>query len=154
MNCKKVKNLMLDYLDNSLKNEEKREFEKHINSCEDCRREFNEISFVVEKAKEIKVPVFDENYWEKQKEKIVRGAIKYRRKFYLKPVIVFASLIIIAFAFYIKFHSGEKIETKLAKTSGYTVFYSTLPFSEEELLQMVDYISEKDAESLLNIILQ
>jgi len=39
MTCQNYKDLMMGYLDNELEDEQKRTFEEHLKSCQDCTRE-------------------------------------------------------------------------------------------------------------------
>ena len=43
MNCKELKNIIPKYIDNELSEKRIKEFNNHINSCEDCSRVYNKL---------------------------------------------------------------------------------------------------------------
>ncbi len=46
MNCKEIKLLFVDYLDNTLNNEDKAMVEKHIEKCNSCKKEIKDLQYI------------------------------------------------------------------------------------------------------------
>jgi len=152
MNCKKCKYYMVDYLVGELGDSEKQEIDMHLEKCKRCRHNFTEYQSVIIKSKSIPAPVFDDAFWEQRLREL--GNYKKNRRFRLLPVIVTSAVtVVLLFIFLFRPFSlfdGNKIMVA-ENNKGNTVF-NTLSFSEERLLEIIDYIDEKSAEDLLDIL--
>lgn len=77
MTCHDYKDLMMGYLDNELSNEQKRQFEEHLNGCTECKEELKEFRKL--KAITDEVTLVDpedriwQDYWSGVYNRIERG---------------------------------------------------------------------------------
>lgn len=53
MNCNEVKELISEYIDKQLDSKMNAEFEEHIRTCEDCRKELNEMKSMLDLLKDL-----------------------------------------------------------------------------------------------------
>jgi len=160
MSCKKFEKKLFDFINNDLKKGEEKQLINHLAECEECKREYIEIKTIIEESKNIKIPTFPSDWWDKNEDFIFERT--KRKEIFSKRKIVL-SLISIIFVFslssFLFITHKEKIAKK-EKSSNYT-FYSNvlppqnlLPFSEEELIEMVDYMDEDQAEEILRMLLR
>ena len=151
MNCKKCKYYMVDYLVGELGDSEKQEIDMHLEKCKRCRHNFTEYQSVIIKSKSIPVPVFDDAFWEQRLREL--GSYKKDRRLRLLPVIITSAVtVVLLFIFLFRQFSlfdGNKMVAENNK--GHTAL-NTFSFPEERLLEIIDYIDEKSAEELLDIL--
>lgn len=62
--CAKMHELMSGYLDGELDEDDTERIKGHLESCADCRREFNEMTLVVSAAEELSVEVPPDEVWD------------------------------------------------------------------------------------------
>jgi anti-sigma factor RsiW len=70
MNCQFVENTILFYLDNELRDKDRKAFEQHIEQCPECRNLVNEIGKTYEHANHYPAVQIDESFTNKVFEKI------------------------------------------------------------------------------------
>jgi hypothetical protein len=63
MACERFQAEGMRLLDEELSVEEKRQYEEHVKSCDDCRRELKEIGRIVELTNDLKLRAPDEEFW-------------------------------------------------------------------------------------------
>jgi hypothetical protein len=63
MVCERFQAEGMRLLDDELSVEEKKQYEEHVKSCADCRRELKEIGRVVELTNDLKLRAPDEEFW-------------------------------------------------------------------------------------------
>ena len=77
MKCGRFRELMMAALDNEISEAELRELEKHLETCDECRREFEELSAVADMVGDIELPRPSEEemmrYWPSVYARIERG---------------------------------------------------------------------------------
>jgi predicted anti-sigma-YlaC factor YlaD len=78
MTCGRFRELMMASLDGEIRESEREELEAHLARCEECRREFNELSNLANLVGEIELPRPSQEdmmkYWPSVYAKIERGA--------------------------------------------------------------------------------
>lgn len=147
MKCKKVEKNILDFIEGKGKEEEK--IKEHLEKCKRCKNLYNDFLLILNNSAKLTVPSYNENFW--------RERIKYiKEKNYspikLKPVFAGISIVSLFFLTFL----FTKINTYNLKKSTFTskieVLNHELPFSEEEIIQYVEYIKEEEAEKILDVI--
>jgi hypothetical protein len=152
MDCRIFNKIVIDYFAGELSAETKKDVEKHIKECASCRKVFTEIQDVIEKSRNIEVPSFSESFWEKKKEFVFAPRPK-TVKYFLKPFLAgtVVSLILFFSIFLLKKQETKNNVLNL-NYSQYAV--ADLPFSEDDIIEMTEYMQEEDARIILNIILK
>lgn len=64
MDCRRFQSEGMRLLDGEASLEERRAYEKHLETCADCRQELEEIGMVVEMSKELKLREPEDEYWD------------------------------------------------------------------------------------------
>lgn len=77
MKCGRFRELMMAALDNEISEEDLRELESHLETCAECRREFEELAAVADMVGDIELPRPSEEemmkYWPSVYARIERG---------------------------------------------------------------------------------
>lgn len=121
MECSKIKNLFLDYIDNSLSDKNKVTFEQHIMECPDCSKELHQFKLLNDKLLNVKAiessQIFKNDF--NLKLQFEKSKTFHQQYFidHLKMVYKVAALIIFfvagtIFGFFIQNHRSD--ESKLA----------------------------------------
>ncbi len=63
MSCKKIKNLLVDYYENSLESEGKKLVEDHLRTCESCPRHLQEVESLFDLLAQEKTEKPEESFW-------------------------------------------------------------------------------------------
>ncbi len=166
MLCKKFEEKIVDLIFGEVGEEEKKQLLSHIENCEKCRNKYNEIKMIIEESKKIEVPVFTSEWWDEKREVILERVPQGRKNFRIKKKVVF-SLVSLLFIFSLSIFFFINHNENIAKKKGTTYYTfnvlssttisspdSILPFSEDEILKMADYMKDSDAEEVLKIILR
>ncbi len=104
MDCKEFKNLIFDFIDDELDENQKAEFEKHKNSCIGCETEFNSFLSITNSVKELKQEKLPDGYCKRLNEKleIAKKELKVKkRNTYIKFAGVAATFMIVASALFV-----------------------------------------------------
>jgi len=166
MLCKKFEEKIVDLIFGEVGEEEKKQLLSHIKECEKCRNKYNEIRMIIEESKRIEVPTFTSEWWDEKRKVIMEQLPENRKNFRIKKKVVF-TLVSLFFIFSISvfflINHNENIVKKV-EVNYYTFNVlssptfsspdSILPFSEDEILKMADYMKDSDAEEVLKIILK
>jgi|GEM_PF-1138370 len=72
-NCNEVRELILLYIDGELDDRELQEFESHIDDCDECKKELNEIKTVIDMCRDIDEVELPENFRDELHEKLVQA---------------------------------------------------------------------------------
>ena len=166
MLCKKFEEKIVDLIFGEVSEEEKKQLLSHIKECEKCRNKYNEIKMIIEESKKIEVPTFTSEWWDEKRKIIMEQLPESRKNFRIKKKVVFA-LVSLFFIFSISVfflinHNGnivKKVEVNYytfndISSTNISSIDNILPFSENEILKMVDYMKDSDAEEVLKIILR
>lgn len=156
MSCRKYEKLIVDYLTNELTGPVAERLEEHLKTCKDCKDTLAEYRNVLAKTKELQAPVYGPEFWSAKLNEIKNYQPQRQRKSLLKPVILSASaLLVFAVLFARVFHTGENRMVKpQALRNNYAMALNELPYPEETLMDMVDYIDDDSAAQLLNILFE
>jgi len=155
MSCRKYERLIVYYLGNELKEPEAQRLEEHIKACEDCRKSLAEYRSILAETKELRAPVYTDEFWTAKLNELRNRPPQRQRRALLKPVILSASALAVIAVLAVKiFGPGENRMAESPIRNQYAVVLNELPYPEDTLLKMVDYIDDESAEKLLNIILE
>ncbi|MCM8784858.1 MAG: hypothetical protein NC827_00935 [Candidatus Omnitrophica bacterium] len=149
MKCKNVEKNILDFIEGKTKEKEK--IREHLEKCSKCRNLYNDFLLILDNSNKITMPSYDENFW---KERIKYIKEKKLPNFKLKPLIVNISLCIIfllTFLFTRTYNSNLKKSISAAKIE---IINYELPFTEEEIIQNLEYINEEEVEKIIDVILK
>ena len=64
MTCHDYKDLMMGYLDNELSNEQRRQFEEHLNGCSECKGELKEFRRLKDITDEVTLVEPEDKIWQ------------------------------------------------------------------------------------------
>ena len=114
MKCRKVKKRLVDYIENELKDFEKKAIDDHLKICNKCSAELNGLKETIDLTKRVRVPRLSERFWVNFLPH-VREKIETRedRRFSFRLVPVFAvslSILFIIGIFYLR-NREPNIET-------------------------------------------
>lgn len=153
MNCERFKRYIVDFLADEITVRGKEELEKHLKTCASCRKDFDECKAVIASSREIQQPVFSDMFWEKKLSELFARRYKKERKFRLKHAFAaVASLILLSFIFKQVFTPpSDNIVTGKDKN---VFVFNALPYSEERLLEIADYIDDKEAKKMLDMLFE
>lgn len=70
MRCSKAKRLISDYMDNYLKRRQSARLEKHLHTCADCKKVFEDFREIAESAKELEEITPSQQTWLKIRERL------------------------------------------------------------------------------------
>jgi len=151
MGCTESEKRIIDYLAGELSAAEMERMEAHIKICGECAKALEEYRSVLSAAKEIETPVPGEDFWtaELQEVKNYRPA----RRFVLKPVILIASLILAVSFFASRISNDGRVKTEGLKNN-YALVLQRLPYSEDILLDTIDYVDNDSAGEVLNVLFE
>lgn len=154
MSCRKFERLIVDYVTNELKGPEAAKLEKHLKTCTECRETLAEYKNVLVKTRELQAPVYGEEFWTAKLKEIKGYQPQRQRKFFLKPAVLSASaLLVFVILFTVFIHNGGKeARQPVVKRTGYALVLNELPYPEDTLMDMIEYIDDESAEQLLNIL--
>ncbi len=118
MNCKKIQNILFEYLEGELPNREQDEILTHINQCHQCCNELKALENLKDELKSDTLPLPTPGYWERLARKTLSGlAEKPRPLFIFRPAwsagLVLAGILILIVNFY--WFSAEPVK-RMAKT--------------------------------------
>ncbi|HNS31840.1 MAG TPA: zf-HC2 domain-containing protein [bacterium] len=150
MNCDKFKHYIVDFHAGEIGSRERLELEMHMKSCENCRRDFKECDAIIRNSRKISPPVFDDEYWRKKREEL--AIYRKERRFLLKPVLAAVAAMVLISVLLHQFLPGRVGNNMLTERKKNTFVFNTLPVSEDRLLEMADYIDEKSARDMLDIL--
>jgi hypothetical protein len=91
MNCKDVKNLIEDFIENNINEEIKKEINHHMSQCMDCKNEYNLAKSSIEALSNAKAIAPPEDMWKKVNKKILERQSK-PSGFFIKPILLPAAL--------------------------------------------------------------
>ena len=161
MSCKKFEKKLVDLINKELNKKEEEQILKHLEKCERCKNKYDELKMVIEKSKKIDIPVFPSSWWDSRENSIFEVPVKEKRHIF-KRRFVFA-LISIIFVFSLSlffFKSPKQSIVKNEENNKYSFYYDVLflqdnlSLNENEILQMVDYLEEDEAEKILDSLLK
>jgi len=166
MLCRKFEEKIVDLLFGEVGEKEKKQLLSHIKECEKCRSKYKEIKMIIEESKKIEVPIFTPEWWDEKRKVIMEQLPESRKNFRIKKKVVFA-LVSLFFIFSISvfflINHNENIVKKVEvnyytfndiSSTNISSIDNILPFSENEILKMADYMKDSDAEEVLKIILK
>ena len=79
MNCEKANELMMEIIDNKISKDEYLLFEKHLEQCENCKKDFLMYQQILEEFNEIEILEAPENFEQNIMEKIENIEPEYRK---------------------------------------------------------------------------
>ncbi len=160
MRCKEIKRRLLDYYENSLLPEERRLIQEHLELCQSCQKELENLSATFKLLEKESLFEPDEHYWtgfvpgvrsklEKGRETTVVLIPKWR----IAGGIITFFFILILGVFLLKqdqkvmFRSGEETYTYLSPTESENIV--ELLYAEEDYEGSFDYLfSDKEKKKL------
>lgn len=93
--CENIKLKFADYFDDLIEKEDKEEIENHINQCESCKKEFQELSFLLDSLSNLEEIELPEGYHIDLMKKIEELSEDKVKKFFKKKIIPFKKEILI-----------------------------------------------------------
>ncbi|MCK9265858.1 zf-HC2 domain-containing protein [bacterium] len=149
MNCKRYQRFIVESIVGEIGKRDKENLDAHLKICSDCRRTFIHYESILNKSKEIETSIPDDIFWANRLKDIYQ--LPEKKNFRLVPVFALTvSIICFIILNIVLTPLGGKIFTKNKKKDAFV--FNTLPMSEERLLEMADYIDEKSAIDILDII--
>lgn len=154
MVCKRYERLIIDLIAGELSLSEQEKVKKHLKECPECARLFEEYRDILEKVKDIEIPVPDAYVWERKLVEIKEGHRK--RISILKPAAAFAVLVLVITLFFVRMSNNGSDKTVVRKINknGYGIVLTKLPCSEETIIEMTDYMDDESASKILDIVLE
>ncbi|HOK56295.1 MAG TPA: hypothetical protein PKV21_02095 [bacterium] len=147
MKCKNVEKNILDYIEGKVKEKEK--IREHLEKCLKCRNLYKEFLLILNSLPKEEFSGFDENFW-KEKFKYIQAKQSLHIK--LKPVFAGISLFLIFFSTFLFTRIYTSNLKKVNSTVKIEILNHNLPFSEEEMIEYVDYMQDEEAEKILDVI--
>lgn len=154
---RKYEKLMVDYLMNELSASEVEKLKEHIKNCKNCRENFAEYKSVLTRVKELESPVYNQEFWTAKLSEVKNYQPQRHKRSFLEFAIASVSVAVVFVVLFVFARGFKPEENRMVKTSPrdkYTIILSGLPYPEDTLLEMVDYIDDDSAEKLLSIIFE
>lgn len=162
--CRKVKKMILDYIDGNVSNAESTFIRQHISECDSCRREFESYSKLFDLIDNVsKIDYPPESVWKNfvsdlhtriEKEALSEYVHSQRHQSYMKwgwVSVAVASVIFFIFSLSLEFHSSPLLEqdqiknTQIPATSQVSVKSEKISIAE---VISKTFINEKEAKEL------
>lgn len=93
MKCEEIRKKILDLIDGTLDGDNQNIIREHLEECDSCRNEYESMSEIISSAKKIKIPEYDQSFWNSRYEMLLLKAQQRQRK------EIFARKLKIAFGF-------------------------------------------------------
>lgn len=126
MNCKQVRELLSDYIDNLIENEDVTAIEAHLAQCESCRKEYEELLHIVNLLSELpekKLPdTFDERLHEAllavnaEREAVTVVPVS-RRKSFVKRITSVAAIFVVGLFVIAMYNNSDQLMFETMKDS-------------------------------------
>ncbi|MEJ8554854.1 zf-HC2 domain-containing protein [Tepidibacter sp. Z1-5] len=97
MNCDKFRENISYYIDDILDHNDKREFEDHMNDCEQCKCEYEQMLVLIDSLNSIEQVPLPDNYDETLRKKLNNEKVKVKKK-WSKYMYIAASVAIVFFS--------------------------------------------------------
>jgi predicted anti-sigma-YlaC factor YlaD len=156
MDCREFERMIVDYVTKELKGPDVKNLEEHLKTCNKCRKTLEEYRNLLGKMRELQAPVYGEEFWEARLKEIKNCQPRRQKRFFLKPAVLSTCtllVIISLFTFFIH-NRGKGTKHPVVSRNGYETVLSELPYTEETLMDMIEYIDDDSASKLLNIIFE
>jgi len=150
MYCDDFKKLMIEYFDSGLNNEKNSLLTKHLEVCDSCKTEFEELKnlFVALEKENQSLLIESENYIKKiDVDEIISKKKKKWYKFQFRPSLAFAVIVLISLATYFSLTNVNFLSDKNIVKEETSNEQSTIDFLSSYLNQ--DYIYENIDETTL-----
>lgn len=151
MGCTESEKRIVDYLAGELNVSEREHMEVHIKICGECAKILEEYRSVLTAVKEIETPVPGEDFWTAG----LKEVKNYRPagRFVLKPVILIAGLTLVVSFFASRISNEGRMKTAGVKNN-YTLVLHRLPYTEDIILDNIDYVDDASAKEVLNVLFE
>ncbi len=151
MGCTESEKRIVDYLAGELSSGEKERMEAHIRICGECAIALDEYRGVLSAAKEIETPMPGDEFWTAG----LKEVKNYRpsRRFVLKPAILIASMIL-AISFFASRLPNDGRGKPAGVKNNYTLVLHRLPYTEDAILDRIEYVDEAAAGEVLNVLFE
>lgn len=150
MYCDDFKKLMIEYFDSGLNDEKNSLLTKHLEVCDSCKTEFEELKnlFVALEKENQSLLIESENYIKKiDVDEIISKKKKKWYKFQFRPSLAFAVIVLISLAIYFSLTNVNFLSDKNIVKEETSNEQSTIDFLSSYLNQ--DYIYENIDETSL-----
>lgn len=97
MNCDKFRENISYYIDNILDDNDRLEFEDHMNSCEQCKCEYEQMVILIDSLNSVEQVPLPDNYDETLRKKLNNEKVKVKKK-WSRYMYIAASLAIVFFS--------------------------------------------------------
>ncbi|MCM8803946.1 MAG: zf-HC2 domain-containing protein [Candidatus Omnitrophica bacterium] len=151
MRCKDFEKKVLDFIDDKTNILEKEKIEQHIEECEKCRNLYMDFIFILNMSKKIELPKLSEDYWKSSIKSIFeeKNSIKFLKVAYVAvSFFILFSITLFLMKSNIYFSKENVLINKL------DLLNHELPFSEEEIIDNVDYMKEEEIENVLELVFE
>ncbi|MFN4226941.1 MAG: hypothetical protein ACK4F0_02215 [Candidatus Ratteibacteria bacterium] len=149
MKCKKVEKSILDFIEGNLKEKEK--IEEHLKKCDKCKSLYNDFLSILKNSNKVVMPNYDENFW-KEKMKYIQEKSSFNFK--IKPILINVSFVLIFLLTFLLTRIYNSNQKKSISTAKIEFINYELPFTEEEIIQNLEYINEEEVEKIIDVILK
>lgn len=152
MKCKDFEKKIFEFIEDKINEFEKEKFKEHMEKCKECKSLYDDFIFILNNSKKIEVTKLNDDYWKSKIKSIFEREEK--RSNFLKPVYVAVSLFILLSVtlFLMKININIPISKKNIPISKLDLINHELPFSDEEIINNVDYMKDEEIEKVLEII--
>mgnify|MGYP001164247206 CR=1 FL=1 len=163
MNCNRVKEKLVFYVEGTLGEDEKQQIEQHLKCCEYCKAECQDIAIIFDTAKKIKIPPHDKTFWENQYKTMLDAAEQTfgRRRIFIKRIKVavgFAGIVLMLFISRLYVGKNRQMTfteiPEIYDISDEVLLGNNLPLPIDRLKNIVDFLEPEDQMILLSELLR
>ncbi|HOC02953.1 MAG TPA: zf-HC2 domain-containing protein [bacterium] len=167
MNCDRVKQKLVFYVDGSLSETERNEISQHLKQCDTCEADYRTTVEMVESARKMKIPEHDDMFWNVHYQMTMsRIEQKHHRRTLIKTLKLASGVIGVLLLFFVSrsYIEKSKPENFVSMPVGisdiaYNILYNILPSDKlpipvEQLQNVVDLLEPEEHMIILTELLR
>jgi len=158
MNCDRVKQKLVFYVDGSLSEIERNQVSQHLKQCDTCEADYRITVEMVESARKMKVPEHDDVFW-KVRYQMTMSQIeqKHHRRTLIKTLKLASGIIGVLLLFFVSrvyIEKNKPTDFVGVPDVAYNILYNILPSDKlpipiEQLQNVVDLLEPEDHMTIL-----
>lgn len=158
MNCRDIKKNLPGLIDNSLSENEMEDIRQHLKECENCQKEFESINKLLNSAKKIQIPEYDQSFWNARYEIVLKQAQeRHRRHIFVKRLRIgfgFLGIFLILFVSKGYFEKNKPVDFIqapgiLSSIPDDVLSEKIFPLPVDEMGKIFDFLKPEDQMTIL-----
>ncbi len=152
MKCEEIREKIIQFVDGDLTETEYQNIQKHLEQCNICRRDLVSIREIMDSARGIQIPQYDEAFWKARYDKIFEKATKRQHRLvFLRRLRMGFSFFMVLFILLVSstyFHKNRQVNlintTEIVYVPDEVLSEKPLLFSMDEMKNIIDILGPED----------